>query len=187
MSIRDTKKSEIIRRIKAAARSRFVQDGYAATSMEKIAADAGISRASLFNYFAGKSVLLAAIGDELEGRLVGAVRHYLDKHQAAPAALEALFSHAAQVLEQTAGLTELLVRELGAANGFPALQAELIRLVEVGQAAGDWRSDIPAVQLSEPVYLGFLAGLLNWCRQPGVALSEQFSERVHSLNTLLAP
>jgi len=44
-----------------AARSRFVDEGYAATSMADIAADAGVTKAALYYHFPGKDALFVAV------------------------------------------------------------------------------------------------------------------------------
>lgn len=46
------------------ARQRFVGDGYAATKMEPIARESGVSTATLYALFAGKAELFAAVIDD---------------------------------------------------------------------------------------------------------------------------
>ncbi|MGQ3198856.1 TetR/AcrR family transcriptional regulator, partial [Microbacterium aurantiacum] len=59
--------------IAEAATELFLEQGYAATSVADIAARAGVSRSSFFNYFSSKSAILwadlDARIDELETRL----------------------------------------------------------------------------------------------------------------------
>lgn len=186
MSLRETKRAATERRILSCARQLFLARGYASTSMSEIAAEAAVSRATLFNYFRGKSALLEAIAGEFEARLAQTVAHYRRREPSAPLALEALFARAAVVLEQTADLTRLLVTESAGSLGFPALEAAFVELVRYGQAREQWRSDIAAEQLAEPLYLGFLASLLYWCRRPQLELAEEFATRAAALNRLLA-
>ena len=52
--------------IESAARSLFLEQGYAGTTMDAVAAAAGVSKQTLYSYFASKTDLLAAIlADEL--------------------------------------------------------------------------------------------------------------------------
>ena len=44
----------------AAASDRFMQDGFAATSIEKVAADAGVSKVTVYNHFGDKRGLFTA-------------------------------------------------------------------------------------------------------------------------------
>lgn len=184
MSLRDNKREQAARQIKEAARKLFLAQGFDATTMDRVAADAGVSRASLFNYYPGKSALLEALGQDLEDRLVQAVTHYRGKHRQAPEALVPLFSFTARVLDQTAHLTRLLFMRCSEGAGFPALQDAFTSLAQAGQAQGSWRRDLPAAQLGEILYLGFVAGLMDWCADG--ARGTQLPRRAEALNRLLA-
>lgn len=184
MSLRDSKRERTARQIRAAARGLFLAQGFESTTMEQVAAEAGVSRASLFNYFPGKSSLLEGLGQDLEGRLVRAVEHYRGKHQQAPQALAQLFAYTARVLEQTARLTRLLFMQRSEGAGFAALQEAFTSLAEAGQAQGSWRRDLPAKQLGEVLYLGYVAGLLDWCVEG--ERGAQLRRRAEALNRLLA-
>jgi AcrR family transcriptional regulator len=58
---RERQKQDREQRILAAARSLFDRKGYAATSMEEVAARAGLAVGTLYNYFPSKDQLLFAI------------------------------------------------------------------------------------------------------------------------------
>jgi AcrR family transcriptional regulator len=58
---RDRQKQERERRILSAARRLFDRDGYVNTSMEQVAARAGLAVGTLYNYFSSKDQLLLAI------------------------------------------------------------------------------------------------------------------------------
>ncbi|MFU7527448.1 TetR/AcrR family transcriptional regulator [Qipengyuania sp. ASV99] len=54
-------------RIVEAASRRFFDDGFAATSIEQVAADAGVSKVTIYNHFGDKRALFsAAVGHECE-------------------------------------------------------------------------------------------------------------------------
>lgn len=59
-AIPDPKRQAIIRH----ARARFVSEGYAATRMEPIAREAGVSTATLYTLFTGKAALFTAVIDD---------------------------------------------------------------------------------------------------------------------------
>ena len=185
MALRETKREATRRRILAAARLLFLQQGYAATTMEQVAAGAEVSRASLFNYFPGKTALLEGLGHDLEARILEALNHYRVKHDSPSQVLMALFTHAAQVLEQTSGLTRLIFVHATGVVGLPSVEAGFLALVEKGQSSGHWRSDIAAPRLAELCYLEFVAGMLDWCRPEGQLHGDLFGDRVQALNTLL--
>ena len=186
MKLREAKRAETEERILTAARKLLLEQGSPGVAMTEIAVAAGVSRATLFNYFSGKSALLQAMAAEFDSRFARTVSHYRDREESAPAALEALFARAALVLEQTAGLTRVLVMESGGGEGFPKLMAEFEALVQAGQASGQWRGDLPAARLAESLYAAFVTSLLGWCRQPRHSLADEFAERARDLGRLLA-
>ncbi|WP_405922625.1 TetR/AcrR family transcriptional regulator [Streptomyces sp. NBC_00035] len=67
MNLRERKKLETWRAIQSAALRLFDEQGYEATTVEQIAAAANISRATFFNYFAGKDA--AVLDQDPEERL----------------------------------------------------------------------------------------------------------------------
>ena len=65
------RKQEIIE----AAKKRFAKNGYSPTSMDDIAKDVGITKASLYYFFKGKEQIFAAIIEEV----LGEIRDSLDR------------------------------------------------------------------------------------------------------------
>jgi TetR/AcrR family transcriptional regulator, mexJK operon transcriptional repressor len=53
--------NEKVSRIRAAARTLFLQRGYGETSMDAIARDAGVSKATLYSHFDSKAAMFAAL------------------------------------------------------------------------------------------------------------------------------
>lgn len=187
--MRASQKQARAQAIQAAARRLFLAEGVEATTMDEVAEAAGVSRATLFNYYPGKAALLAGLSADLEQRLVDALTHYRNKHAAAPDVLAGLYAHTERVLAQTAGLTRLLlmgqvksqVKGQSGAGGFPALRAGFGELAHAGQASGAWRSDVSAERLGETLYLDFLGSLLGWCHG-----ADSLAARCDDLNRLLS-
>jgi len=186
MGLRDAKKQAVSKGILRAAWELFLEKGLDETSVEEIAARAGISRASLFNYYRGKAAIVEALAAGMEPRLLQLVSHYLEKPLSTGARIQALFEYAGKVLCQTTELSRLLLVHGSRGAGFPALEAEFTRLVRDGQRGGDVRADLPAAQLAEPVYLAFMASVLGWCRDPDLSLEEQLTRRATFVCGLLA-
>ena len=70
MSDMDVLSPEKHRQILRGAATIFAQDGYEGASMSRIAACAGVSKGTLYNYFAGKAELFSAwVGQECESNL----------------------------------------------------------------------------------------------------------------------
>ena len=66
------------RRILDAGLSVFAADGYAGASMDAIAAEAGVSKPTLYQYFGGKEPLFAAIMLEKRDEMAGVLDHPSD-------------------------------------------------------------------------------------------------------------
>ncbi len=75
MGIREQKREETLRRITQCAMTLFARDGYEATTIDAVAAAAGISRRTFFHYFKSKDDILlsqqAGMGEQLIAALTG--------------------------------------------------------------------------------------------------------------------
>lgn len=108
-----------------AARACFSEHGYAATTIEQIAARSGASNGSIYHHFGAKDGILAALytsalasyqdellallrrfADDAEAGIRGAVVHHLEWVEAHPEETRTLFEHRA-ALERTARAGEL--------------------------------------------------------------------------------
>jgi AcrR family transcriptional regulator len=108
-----------------AARACFSEHGYAATTIEQIAARSGASNGSIYHHFGAKDGILAALytsalasyqdellallrahADDAEAGIRGAVRHHLAWVEAHPDETRTLFEHR-QTLERTPRAGEL--------------------------------------------------------------------------------
>ncbi len=186
MVSREAKKQATARRILAEAGKLFIESGVEATAVEDIAEAAGISRASLFNYYRGKPAILQALAQDLEPRLLQLVDHYLSKSLTTRERIESLFGYAGRVLGQTAPLTRLMFVHGSQGGGFPALEREFCRLVISGQRQGDITTEGDPYEIGSVLYLSFVAGLLGWDstdRDPETAMASRAS---YLLDTLQA-
>jgi AcrR family transcriptional regulator len=107
-----------------AARACFSEHGYAATTIEQIAARSGASNGSIYHHFGAKDGILAALyvsalasyqqellallraADDAEAGIRGAVIHHLEWVEAHPDETRTLFEHR-QTLERTARASDL--------------------------------------------------------------------------------
>ncbi|MDV3349171.1 TetR/AcrR family transcriptional regulator [Leptothoe sp. LEGE 181152] len=69
-NLRSQKKAETSARLLAAARKSFFELGYAATSMDKLCASAGVTRGALYHNFGGKDGLFEAVVQEINDEMV---------------------------------------------------------------------------------------------------------------------
>jgi AcrR family transcriptional regulator len=185
MVIKLSKRQTTSKAIQVAASALFLRQGFEQTSVEEIAAAAGISRASLFNHYRGKNAIVASLAAELEPRLLQLLRHYRHKPLTTAQRLVQLFDYAGRVLAQTAPLTRILFVHGSAGIGFPALEAEFEEMILLGQRQLEVRDDIESDQLAHMVYLSFIAGLMGWCQSADDTPPQQLQQRARSLILLL--
>lgn len=72
--LRERKRRETLQRITDVAMGLFVRQGYVETTLDEIAAAAGISRRTFFYYFKSKDDILLSVQSGLGDTLVGAIR-----------------------------------------------------------------------------------------------------------------
>ena len=66
---RDQMSAETTTRLLAAARRTFAQQGYAASAMDAICAEAGVTRGALYHHFGGKEGLLLEVVHQLDAEI----------------------------------------------------------------------------------------------------------------------
>lgn len=163
----------------AAALDLFVEKGYAATRVEEVAARAGVSKGTLFLYFASKEELFKAVVRE---NIAGRFAEWQLELDMFEGDSEALLRHCYAVWWQrigstkAAGITKLMCSE---ARNFPALahfyQREVMvpgnalvrRILERGIARGEIRPlDLDTgvyLVLAPMLFLMFWQNSMGWC------------------------
>jgi AcrR family transcriptional regulator len=130
----------------AAALERFAQDGYAGTSLDAIAAAAGVTKGALYHHFAGKQDLFRAVFEAEQLRLVGMVAEAYAKkedpwdafYEGCRAYLEASADPAVQrivSLDAPSALGRDTVREIETETSFGSIVAGLKRAMKAGRIA----------------------------------------------------
>lgn len=155
-------------RILQHARTRFFRDGYGAFTMDDLAADAGISKKTLYVHFASKRELCRAVitltADEIRRDADTVLRDphltFLEKLRGfALGMTERLGPIGPDVLPELARLAPDLHRHLEAmrAKNIPYVFG---RLIEAGQLAGVIRDDVSPVFVAE-FHLHAMQGLMQ--------------------------
>lgn len=158
-------------RILDAAGQSFAAAGYAKTTVEAIAARAGVSKALVYHHFRGKeaiheAVLKRTLDDWTEACRVeggGVLERIGEMHRQALA-----YARGNPLLPALFQLDELVLRGLVHSPAVRAcvddMRAELIELVEEGVASGELRSDLDASQMADLIrilHMAFIDHLLN--------------------------
>lgn len=182
-STRETKKEQNRQAIARAALTLFERKGFEATTMDEIAQVAGVSRPTVFNYFAHKDDILLVLGDMLRERMAAQIK---DMH------LQGGFG------EPLVALRQILVTMARAFSEYPQTarafhqlkmqslqkrdpscdpieeQRSFVRLlIESAQARGEIRSDYSSDELTAHLMIGLFAGAVGpWLfgKTPNVSL-----------------
>ncbi|MEG8267992.1 TetR/AcrR family transcriptional regulator [Acinetobacter baumannii] len=80
MSVREQKMSETRKKLIEVARRAFAEYGYADTSMDKLTAEAGLTRGALYHHFGDKRGLFAAVVDQIDSQMA----EYAQQHREQP-------------------------------------------------------------------------------------------------------
>ncbi|MBB4929675.1 AcrR family transcriptional regulator [Lipingzhangella halophila] len=162
------------RQILDAARRCFVRNGFHATSMQDVLAEAGLSAGAVYRYFKGKDEIIAAIVSEALTEVAAA----FDTHDAAqPPELDSIVDLVLQAeqppLARSQESARLLIQVWSEALRSPALGAELREVMDttrqvVGglvaqhQKRGLLRADVPAEQVAS-VLMALVDGfMVQW-------------------------
>lgn len=137
----------------AAASDRFMQDGFAATSIEQVAADAGVSKVTIYNHFGDKRGLFtAAVERECEK-----MRGHFSIEEMPSAAIEERLTAIAEAMFAFLSRPEMIQFER-------RIAAETEHEPAVGQAfleAGPWR-----------MKAGFSAWLAHACERGELSIAD---------------
>jgi AcrR family transcriptional regulator len=184
---RERKKRDTRDRLLAAALELFVERGYAATSMDDIAARCDVARGTVFNYFARKEDLLMA-WIETRRMVARQVLADSDPHAATCRRLRDALTALCKSHVREAPASRALVRCWLHCGG-PLLErasetAVILRAVlETGRKRGDVRRDVDADAAARALLDLYLGALYRWAaddeREPTSLLGD--------LSSVIAP
>lgn len=169
MNLRDRKKRQARRQWLQAARTCFVAQGYEATTVERLAEVAGLSRPGFFLYYPNKAAVRTALRLEL---------------------LQALFTLAAQETERGGNAADIRARSLQRLHRYLLDNQALVRacaLFAAGLGEGEHTEREAWLQLTRKLFaereameLPLLAGLLRGAWQ-SLLLDEQDELRLRAV------
>ena len=147
---RDARRHQIL----AAARRCFTSNGFQATSMQDIFAEAGLSAGAVYSHFTGKNQIITAIAEEVAEKVASAADAALAFPEGKPPALGEVLERTFTTLQE-ADIAPIAVIVWGEAIRDPALGERLsglyhdltdrfTRLVRACQAGGTVEPGIPA-------------------------------------------
>lgn len=79
MSVREQKMAVTRKKLIEVARLAFAEYGYADTSMDKLTAEAGLTRGALYHHFGDKRGLFAAVVDQIDSQMAEYAQQHLEQ------------------------------------------------------------------------------------------------------------
>jgi AcrR family transcriptional regulator len=171
-------RDESIEKLLSAARSLFVSKGYRATTLEQVAAAAGLTKGAVYFHFGAKEAVLVQLLEKVEAQLIAPALDILK----APG--DPVFDKFVQFLRLHGemGVTNredmlLLISmsiEFAELDGpaaeaikrmYNGLHRAIETLIKRGQASGEFRRDSPAAELASIVIATHDGAFLEWYRR----------------------
>jgi len=192
---RERRKLEVRQRIYRCAAQLFLDQGFAATTVDQIAAAADVAPATFFNHFASKDALLHEMGDEVLDLVQALVEGQRKRPASTQARIATMADQAAALLARAQRFSRDVIFDMirstappGAAG--PALarvHASFGDLLRDGQAAGDVRCDEDALFLAEMMVGVFYAAVTNWLNDPSYPLDQRLRRAAAFIGEAIAP
>ena len=191
---REQRKRELRERILAAAMERFVVQGFADTTVDQIADDAGVAQKTFFNHFPTKR----GVFQELAEARLGELEEILEEERHVPGGtrtkLEHCFLRLADLIESRGLFARDLVLELqrSAVPGrqsadISRLQAAFGGLLRDGQRSDEVRTDLPIDFLTEMTLGAFSAVMTRWVNFSGYPLKDRLALAAAFLGDAVSP
>lgn len=79
MSVRELKMAETRKKLIQVARRAFGEYGYTETSMDKLTAEAGLTRGALYHHFGDKKGLFSAVVDQIDSEMASSAQQHLEQ------------------------------------------------------------------------------------------------------------
>lgn len=179
---RERKRLQLLDRLAETAWALFAAEGFAAVTMERIAAAADVSKVTLYKHFPAKEALLRHIFHAELRAAWPAIQPELARAAPGRARLARFLELQAAWCESRRDFLLPYVRYRLADQRLPAEGRERSgmdrifgELIAQGQAAGDFRTDLPAEWLAMHLQFAHLATMLRCLNDPQLSLAAEFA------------
>jgi AcrR family transcriptional regulator len=192
---RQRRSAEIRERLFRAALKLFADKGFAETTVEDITNAADVGKGTFFNYFPSKEHILIAFSDMQLTKLQTTV----DQMRERPEPMRSFFRTMTLRMTEEPAKAPDLVRAILQANLSSSsvrtvmrernTRAEglLTQLVRIGQERGEFRGDLPALELAQVFRQTIFGTLLTWSVYGDASLAERIERAMEILWMGMAP
>lgn len=192
---RERNKLQTRRRMLDAARRLFAERGVAGSTIEDIADLAGVSRATVFNYFPSKDDLITALHASHMDALTTLVDELLAKDLTTAERIAGVFADFARESRRYPGYMRAVTGEIERDLATPDTSRErtqrfddqMLRLIEPGTEHGEVRTDYPLPFLAQMVGAVYVSTMRHWRQNPDDDGTENFDRAARFAADTLLP
>jgi AcrR family transcriptional regulator len=192
---RQRRSAETRERLFRAALGLFARKGFAETTVEDITNAADVGKGTFFNYFPSKEHLLIAFGDMQIGKLQAAVESMRHSKEPMPAFLRSLSVRMTEEPARAPDVVRAILQANLSSSSVRGVMKEkharaeglLTELVQIGQDRGEFRRDLPALELAQVFRQMTFGTLLLWSVYGDASLPERIHTALDVLWLGLAP
>ncbi len=176
------KRTQTRDRITAVSFELFERLGFDAVTMDQIARETGVVRATLYNHFPVKEAVLAHGLHEQLARDLRLLEPEIESHSSFASRLAALLAPSARWWEAHRQYAAPYVRyrfqqvgDARAGQSSSDMITAYARLITQAQQAGELRTDEPALRLAHYLHFLGLCALMTWIEDAQISLADEFS------------
>ncbi len=178
---RPSSRAELPEHMGLVARQLFASHGYAQVTMEQVAAQAGVSKRTLYKYFPAKEALLEHTLEASLSKDLAARDFSLHERAGFRAGATALLHESAHWCEQHADILPPYIR-YKFANFDPGAKPKedrgllplWVMLIDAAQDRGEVAPQHRSEQLGIYFHYLYLGALMRWLSKPGLDLRQEF-------------
>ena len=192
---RQRRSAEIRERLFRAALKLFADNGFTETTVEDITNAADVGKGTFFNYFPSKEHILIAFSDMQLSKLQTVV----DQMRERPEPMRSFFRTMNLRMTEEPAKAPDVVRAILQANLSSSsvrtvmrerntrAEGVLTQLVRIGQERGEFRGDLPALELAQVFRQTIFGTLLMWSVYGDASLAERIERAMEILWMGMAP
>ena len=192
---RQRRSAETRDRLFRAALTLFGRKGFAETTVEDITNEADVGKGTFFNYFPSKEHLLIAFSDMQIDKLQAAVEGMRRSNEPVQPFLASLSMRLMTDPWRTPDVVRAILQANLSSSSVRSVmkqkhtraEALLTELIQMGQDRGEFRRDIPALELAQVLRQTTLGTLLLWSVYGDASLPERIKTAMNVLGLGLAP
>jgi AcrR family transcriptional regulator len=180
-SRRERRSAETRERLFRSALQLFAQKGFEETTVEDITEAADVGKGTFFNYFPSKDHILIAFSDMQIGKLEQAVGGLRSSGESLPEFMRGLVLKMTEEPIRNPGLIRALLRGYLSTTAVREMMIQKQnhahglhkQMIEIGQARGEVRGDIPAAEIAHFFRQSIFGTLLIWSVTGDATLRER--------------